>query len=110
MVFVLTEGSSYSALGTLVLSLEELVVRRQEDEWTHLTFLLKELNQKETWTHILSQAIHLSEHLAYKPTHPSGSAKAGSVSGNGKGMPCFSKDFSTAVTHGGQKEPTCTRH
>lgn len=40
MVFVLTVGSSYSALVTLMLSLEELVVRRQEDEWTHLTFLL----------------------------------------------------------------------
>lgn len=44
MVFVLTVGSSYSALVTLMLSLEELVVRRQEDEWTHLTFLLIELD------------------------------------------------------------------
>lgn len=44
MVWVLTVGSSYSALETLVLSLAELLVRRQEDEWTHLTLLLKELN------------------------------------------------------------------
>lgn len=39
-----------------------------------------------------------------------GSAKAGSVSGNRKGMLCFSKDFSTAVILGGWKEPTCTGH
>lgn len=39
-----------------------------------------------------------------------GLAKAGSVSGNRKGMLCFSKDFSTAVIHGGWKESTCTRH
>lgn len=53
-------------------------------------------------------AISLSIWPINQHNSQAGSAKAGSVSGNGKGMLCFSEDFSTAVTHGGWKEPTCT--
>lgn len=38
-----------------------------------------------------------------------GSAKAGYASGNVKGIFCFSKDLSTAVTHSRAKKPSCTR-
>lgn len=55
-------------------------------------------------------AVSLSIWLINQSSPQAGSAKAGSVSGNRKGMLCFSKNFSTAVTHGGCKEPTCTRH
>lgn len=55
-------------------------------------------------------AISLSIWLMDQCSPQAGSAKAGSVSGNRKGMLYFSKDLSTAVTHGGCKEPTCTRH
>lgn len=46
LVFVLTlwDRVTQHQRHSVVLSLEELVVRRQEDEGTHLTCLLKELN------------------------------------------------------------------
>lgn len=52
--------------------------------------------------HLVSfYAIPLSIWLINHCGPQAGSAKAGSVSRNGKGMLCFSKDFSAAVTQGG---------
>lgn len=58
-----------------------------------------------------TKQVFRTEHLArnVQCSLQPGSAKAGSVSGNGKGTLCLSKDFSTAVTHGRGKEPSCTR-
>lgn len=84
--------------GTLDMSLERAELERDLDPHVIIS--------NPVYFYAISLSIWLINQCSPQP----GSAKAGSVSGNGKGMLCFSKDFSTAVTHVGQKEPTCTRH
>lgn len=118
VVFVLTEGSGYWALGTLTGVESRRAGDQKAERWMNTLDVSLERAELERALdpHLIRsnpvsfQAVSLSIWLINQGSPQPGSAKARSVSGNEQGTLCFSKDFSTGVTHGGWKEPTCTRH